>query len=509
MNIRLRTSLVLLLAIIALASTPAPAQSSDLALRQSIAINAPVADVWALFSSEEGLRRWMAPLVELDLRVGGTIRSNYHADGVIGDADTIVNTILAYEPERMLSIKATNPPQDLKWADAIKDTWSVFYFEAIDDDRTLVRCHGLGYADTEDSQEMFDFFERGNEWVLNKLKEAAESGAEEGTVVDEDTALAAILAASRGESHIDNHAIVTVYDEPVRRQDFEAIIPAPREQVWGLMATSEGMTRFMGKYGVEPNIELAIGGAYEVFVPDKIIHTFVPGEMLCGEGSAPPEFPTVREGGLFWTMTFADAGEDRTRFRLSVLGWKDGEEWDNAFEYFVRNNAIYVNWIYDYFAAEYEPLPASEREFWHIERAIEIDASAADAWRALATSEGLAGWMAPDAHVDLRIGGVYETHFRPDAPAGERGMESTILSYLPGEMISYRGAPPANYPNLREDPPWIVWRMESRGNDSVLVRFDAFGNGQGDEWDRAHEQYSDAMDDAMQSLKSYVESTAD
>lgn len=193
--------LIPLLAAAVLPATPAPgaAMQSGRTLKQSIDIDASIADVWSLFETEEGLRKWMAPLIELDLRVGGSIKSNYHADGVIGDENTIVNTILTYEPQRMLSLKATNPPADFKYADAIKDTWSVMYFEALDEGRTRVRIHGLGYRDTPDSEAMYKFFERGNEWVLQQLKTAAEANSKH-DMAERDAELDQILADAAGDA---------------------------------------------------------------------------------------------------------------------------------------------------------------------------------------------------------------------------------------------------------------------------------------------------------------------
>ena len=53
----------------------------------------------------EGYTALGPALAEVDLRVGGAIRSRYRADGVLGDAKTIENVILAFEPPRMIALR--------------------------------------------------------------------------------------------------------------------------------------------------------------------------------------------------------------------------------------------------------------------------------------------------------------------------------------------------------------------------------------------------------------------
>lgn len=140
-------------------------------LRHEGIIDAPVADVWAAFTTREGIESWMVPHAEIDLRVGGKMRTHYDAKGVIGDENTIENTILSFEPMRMLSIKATKPPANFPFKKAIENTWSVIHFEPVGEDRTRVVTIGLGYGDDEESQKMRSFFDKGNDWTLQKLAE--------------------------------------------------------------------------------------------------------------------------------------------------------------------------------------------------------------------------------------------------------------------------------------------------------------------------------------------------
>ena len=74
-------------------------------------IEAPVDAVWAAFTTKEGQESWNVSHAEIDLKIGGKMRTHYDPNGRIGDPNTIENTILCFEPKRMLAIQVANPPE--------------------------------------------------------------------------------------------------------------------------------------------------------------------------------------------------------------------------------------------------------------------------------------------------------------------------------------------------------------------------------------------------------------
>lgn len=141
-------------------------------------IDASVDDVWNAFTTAEGLKSWVAPLADIDLRVGGKWRANYNKDGKLGDETTIENTILCYDPKRMLSIKATKFPKGFEFEEAAKGTWSVFYFAKVSDTKTKITIVGLGYNDSEQSKKMRAFFKPANKYSMDQLKAALKNRSE-------------------------------------------------------------------------------------------------------------------------------------------------------------------------------------------------------------------------------------------------------------------------------------------------------------------------------------------
>jgi len=133
-------------------------------------VDASVAEVWKLFTTKEGLSSWLAPVAEIDLKVGGAMRMNYDREGRIGGLGTITKTILSYDPGRMLSIKEAGVPADFPSKKLMERLWTVIYFEPAGEARTRVKVVGLGYGDDAESKAMRDLFEKGSADTLEKLK---------------------------------------------------------------------------------------------------------------------------------------------------------------------------------------------------------------------------------------------------------------------------------------------------------------------------------------------------
>ena len=157
------------LAMLAVLCGSASAQQVDPIVSEAL-VEAPLDSVWAVWTTSEGLRSWLAPHVEIEMRLGGLMRTNYAAQGALGDAQTIENTVLSFEPKRMLSIKVTKAPQGFPFPSAIHKMWTVIYFEAVTPDRTQIRVVGLGFGPDEESQKMRAFFDRGNATTLQQLQ---------------------------------------------------------------------------------------------------------------------------------------------------------------------------------------------------------------------------------------------------------------------------------------------------------------------------------------------------
>lgn len=137
-------------------------------------IHAPVAAVWNVWTSGEAYKSLGVAQAEVDLRVGGLIRAHYSASGVLGDDETVVNRILAYEPQRMIAIRIEHPPKSFPFKEAWKSVWTVITLTDLGNSQTHIRAASMGFGADEESIAMRRFFETGNESTLKTLQNRLE-----------------------------------------------------------------------------------------------------------------------------------------------------------------------------------------------------------------------------------------------------------------------------------------------------------------------------------------------
>jgi len=144
-------------------------------LVEDIVIEAALADVWAAYTTEKGYTAWAAPKARIDLRVGGTILTQYGADAEIGDPGTNTLHIVNYVPERLLTLRAEiadNWPEVMK-QDGERLT-NVILFEALSPARTRVESYGVGYGTSPEYADLLEFFVSANKSLYLELKRQLE-----------------------------------------------------------------------------------------------------------------------------------------------------------------------------------------------------------------------------------------------------------------------------------------------------------------------------------------------
>jgi len=137
-------------------------------------INAPVAAVWNVWTSGEAYKSLGVAQAEVDLRIGGLIRAHYSAAGVLGDDETVVNRILAYEPQRMIATRIDHPPKSFPFKEAWKTVWTVITLTDLGNNQTHIRAASMGFGADEESIAMRRFFEAGNASTLETLQNRLE-----------------------------------------------------------------------------------------------------------------------------------------------------------------------------------------------------------------------------------------------------------------------------------------------------------------------------------------------
>ncbi len=127
-------------------------------------------EVWSALTTGDGLRSWFAPKADLDLRVGGAVRTNFDAAGALDGPGATTSTLLAVEPGRLLVTKVTTPPRGFPFANALARTVNTTQLEGEGANRTRVRMTVVGFGADEESQRLRAFLERDRALEIESLQ---------------------------------------------------------------------------------------------------------------------------------------------------------------------------------------------------------------------------------------------------------------------------------------------------------------------------------------------------
>ena len=142
---------------------------TDAAITEGV-VDAPLAEVWRVFSTAQGYKNLGVAQVDMDFRPGGLIRTHYDPKGQLGDEGTIVTEILAYDPGHSITTRIARPPKGFPFPTAYKTVWTVVTLTDAGSGHTHLREAMVGFDATAESQAMRAFFERGNATVLEELQ---------------------------------------------------------------------------------------------------------------------------------------------------------------------------------------------------------------------------------------------------------------------------------------------------------------------------------------------------
>lgn len=137
-----------------------------------------------------------------------------------------------------------------------------------------------------------------------------------------------------------NPVTVTRIDQPEKALKFEVVVPATVDQVWRAFTTQAGLQEWLRR---DVTVDLRDGGDWIVHYPGGAtgggtIVTFEPGRSITLRAMAPEKFPEVRRERTNALFRF-EATESGTRVTLLQTGWKQGKEWDEAYDYLAKGNA--------------------------------------------------------------------------------------------------------------------------------------------------------------------------
>jgi len=310
-------------------------------LRKEVMVPAPREAVFRMWTTSDGIPKFFFPKADIDLDIGGRYDlydPNFEPD-MHGRRGAQGCKVLSFIPHEMLSFDWTFPSAVMSLRSLQAKTIVVLRFDEAEVGKTRVRFVQLGWQEGDAWDQGYQYFDKAWSTVLTRLAEY---------FVKNPVEVSARKVVNKQDMRTwpDGHVTVRTGESPVKYQEFEMTVPVSVGKVWNALATSEGLIRLGGK---DSEVELKAGGKYAFWpgAPNQVL-SYVPQEMLSTSGSAPPEFPNVRKSGTWSAYFFEAIDAHTTRIRLPVHGWKPGEEeWDKAYDYFLKNNAVFLNQVYE------------------------------------------------------------------------------------------------------------------------------------------------------------------
>lgn len=290
-------------------------------IEYEITLDATPGEVFGLWSTAEGLKRFMSPGARVDGAVGGRYQIAFDPENDPEGAKhgTKGARLLHLEPGRSLAAEWTFPPLGEKLNTPPFPTWIEVRVAPVPGEPGRTRLHfgHYGFADDPDWKKAYDIFNDGN-WplVLNRLVVYCRDG------------VSPAWSDPEGD-HIDRF---------VRK---DVVVDAPVDKVWHAWTTEEGV-RFIAEGA---RIELKPGGPYEWYfsmdAPEgsrggegNTVLAVDPMRFLAFEWNAPPSYPEVRKQKHQVLLQLEPAGDNQTRIILTSLGFGTGQQWKDVHAYF-------------------------------------------------------------------------------------------------------------------------------------------------------------------------------
>jgi uncharacterized protein YndB with AHSA1/START domain len=131
------------------------------------------------------------------------------------------------------------------------------------------------------------------------------------------------------------------------------------------------------------------------------------------------------------------------------------------------------------------------------ERALTVDlelaAPQAAAFEAFTTLDGIRSFFAPGGVVEARVDGLYEIHFFPRNPPGQRGAEGMrILQLQAPSRLAFTWDAPPSIAEIRKQRTFVLLDFEPLDAARTRLRFRHIGWGHGPEWDKAYDYFDRA-----------------
>lgn len=152
------------------ANTSYVTQYGEKVLQLSIIVPINIKEAWKLFTTDEGLKKWIAPVAKIDMKIGGSIKTNYNQNKTVDDTTSIKLDIINYIEYEMLTLKVNlNNSFSPEAKKEDKNLQEILQFVKVDDNKTKIISTMVGWGQGTHWDKAYVFFEKGNDWTYREI----------------------------------------------------------------------------------------------------------------------------------------------------------------------------------------------------------------------------------------------------------------------------------------------------------------------------------------------------
>lgn len=127
-------------------------------------------EAWQLFTTDEGLKKWIAPVAHIELKTGGYILTNYDTTKSLEDSSSIKLPIVNYIEHELLSLKVNlnnNFSKNVQNED--ENLQEIIQLINVGPKKTKLISSMIGWGQGDDWTKTYNFFVAGNIYTYEEL----------------------------------------------------------------------------------------------------------------------------------------------------------------------------------------------------------------------------------------------------------------------------------------------------------------------------------------------------
>ena len=145
-------------------------QTGEKVLRLETILPVDKKAAWQLFTTDEGLKKWIAPLAHIELKIGGYILTNYDKTKSLVDSSSIKLPIINFIEQELFTLKVelnNNFTNNVQREDS--NLQEIIQFISVGPKKTKIISSMVGWGQGDDWTKTYNFFVKGNIYTYEEL----------------------------------------------------------------------------------------------------------------------------------------------------------------------------------------------------------------------------------------------------------------------------------------------------------------------------------------------------